>query len=89
MEKHIKIKITGKVQGVGFRHNTKQKAEELCIKGFVENVYDGSVYIEASGTEGQIEQFVGWCYHGPKWAFVEHVDLCENTGTNFKNFSIR
>ncbi|HNU41845.1 MAG TPA: acylphosphatase, partial [Cyclobacteriaceae bacterium] len=44
---HINILVTGTVQGVYYRASTKQKADELGIKGFVRNQPDGSVYIEA------------------------------------------
>jgi acylphosphatase len=47
--KHWNIKVTGKVQGVFFRASTKAVADQLGVKGFVKNLSDGSVYIEAAG----------------------------------------
>ena len=90
MEKQIKIKIkiTGKVQGVGFRYHTQKAAEEIGIKGFVKNEYDGSVYIEASGESDKIDLFVNWCHQGPKWALVENVALKDNELKKFKSFKI-
>lgn len=43
------IRVTGRVQGVGFRWMTKRVADQLKIRGFVLNRVDGSVYIEACG----------------------------------------
>ncbi len=89
MVKHIFIKITGKVQGVGFRYHTLQLANSLNISGFVKNEYDDSVYIEASGQTENIEQFVNWCYKGPKWAKVENVSVSENKTTHFGRFLVK
>jgi len=49
MKKHVNITVKGRVQGVGFRYSAMEAAEELGIKGFVRNMPDGSVYIEAEG----------------------------------------
>ncbi|WP_431293764.1 acylphosphatase [Pedobacter sp. P26] len=49
--KHLNIKVTGKVQGVGFRETTKIIANQMMVNGFVRNEKDGSVYIEAEGEE--------------------------------------
>jgi len=89
MEKHISIKITGKVQAVGFRYHCQNIANELSIKGFVKNEYDGSVYIEASGEANKIEQFVNWCYNGPKWAMVENVQILENPIEHVGSFVVK
>ena len=89
MEKHIYIKVAGKVQGVGFRYHTQKMADELNINGFVKNEYDGSVYIEASGETGNIDQFVNWCYKGPQWAQVENVEISKNRVKHFGTFLLR
>jgi len=75
MKKAVALKITGKVQGVGFRWHTKQTADALNISGFVKNQYDGSVYVEAVGEDYAIEQFTEWCKQGPSWARVDKVNL--------------
>jgi acylphosphatase len=49
--KHYKIKITGRVQGIGLRFSAMQIAYRFEVKGFVQNLKDGSVYIEAEGEE--------------------------------------
>ncbi|MCF6243198.1 MAG: acylphosphatase [Bacteroidales bacterium] len=75
MQKAVSLKIRGKVQGVGFRYHTKQVADELKISGFVKNMPDGSVYIEAVGEDWSIDQFTEWCKQGPPWARVDKVVL--------------
>ena len=71
MPKSISIHITGRVQGVGFRYHTRNKAQEFNIKGFAKNEPDGSVYIEAEGEEPDLEQFMDWCRSGPRLARVD------------------
>ena len=68
-----KIKVTGRVQGVGFRHACLREARFLGIHGYVKNQPEGSVYIEAEGTTEQLGQLVEWCKRGPGYGTVEDV----------------
>ena len=52
-----KIHVMGYVQGVGFRWRTMREAARRDIKGFVKNMSDGSVYIEAEGSRKQLNNF--------------------------------
>ena len=72
--KAVILKVYGKVQGVGFRFYTQKKARELMLKGFVQNNFDGSVYIEAEGEAEKLELFIQWCKEGPSWARVTKVE---------------
>ncbi|HEB62743.1 MAG TPA: acylphosphatase [Bacteroidetes bacterium] len=76
--KHLKIKVTGKVQGVWFRASTKDKADELGLHGYVKNEPDGSVFIEVSGDEDLIEKFLKWVKEGPELARVDDLIVEEN-----------
>ncbi len=89
--KHLKIKVTGKVQGVWFRKYTKDQAQALNIKGFVRNEPDGSVYIEAeSAQEKQIHKFLQWLHQGAPLSKVNNVAIiAESTCQNFKDFVIQ
>lgn len=88
MEAFFSIHVFGKVQGVFFRASTKEKADELSIKGFVRNEPDGSVYIEASGDEGSVKEFIKWCNHGPGMAQVVNCVIQEIDKRNFSKFEI-
>jgi acylphosphatase len=88
MKKHFSIRVSGKVQGVSFRASTREKAEELDIKGFVQNENDGSVYIEAEGDEGAIHAFIKWCETGPSLAQVAQCVFQPGKIKGFKNFMI-
>jgi acylphosphatase len=87
--KNVQLTIRGRVQGVGFRYSTIQKAREHQIKGFVKNQYDGSVFIEAEGEETDLDHFILWCHKGPFSARVEHVNQMTGTVKNYDSFSIK
>ena len=89
VHKHLKIK--GRVQGVGFRHFTKQNAQSLDIKGWVKNLPDGSVETVISGNAENVNEMIGRLKRGPITAQVSSVDELKDTDTvdNFENFSVR
>jgi len=89
MIKSQSIKVSGKVQGVGFRFYTQKTALEMGVCGFVKNERDGSVYIEAEADEEIIELFVQWVKKGPEWAHVDKVRIQEIPVQNIEGFEIR
>lgn len=56
VRKHFRF--TGRVQGVGFRYRAKYAASGMCITGWVKNEWDGSVEMEAQGTESAINEML-------------------------------
>jgi acylphosphatase len=89
MQKHFKITVTGKVQGVFFRASTKKIADILGVKGFVKNQENGDVYIEAEGPDELLTKFIQWCHHGPDAAEVKYVSVNEGEAENFETFEVR
>jgi len=87
--KHISIIVSGRVQGVFFRVTTKAKADELGVKGFVKNLPDGRVYIEAEGDQKMLHEFESWCKQGPPQAQVIQTDVAEGEIKSFAGFSIK
>jgi len=87
--KSYQITIIGKVQNVGFRYHTHQKAYEFGIKGFVKNLANGNVYVEAEGDSTQLNEFIKWCHKGPDWAYVIEVVIIEQPPCNFASFEIK
>ncbi|WP_316790965.1 acylphosphatase [Pedobacter frigoris] len=86
---HNNIRITGKVQGVGFRETTKYFADQAGVKGFVRNEADGSVYIEVEAEQWVLESFVEWCNEGPDRAKVEGCEVTVSEELkHFKDFVI-
>jgi acylphosphatase len=84
--KTVTMKVTGLVQGVGFRWTTQMIAQELGITGTVKNNPDGSVSIVAQGEELPLEHFIKKIKASPSVAgHVDHVDL--NTVSNAEKFT--
>jgi len=86
--KHLVIIVHGKVQGVHFRAATKAVANLLGVKGMVKNQADGTVYMEAEGSEIDLDNFIDWCQEGPDDAVVEKVDIHAGELKNYRNFEI-
>lgn len=55
---HETVYFTGHVQGVGFRYQTLQVAKGFDVTGFVRNLPDGRVVLEAEGGEDEVTAFV-------------------------------
>ncbi len=77
MKKHIKLKIYGQVQGVGFRWCSYEKFVELGLVGKAENRADGSVEIFAEGEEEVLQNLINWAEKGPEGSKVEKVETEE------------
>ncbi len=85
-----KIRVTGRVQLVGFRYFTRQWADDLGLYGWVKNERDGSVLAHVEGNKGRIEQLVNELEIGPATARVENVDVKWGGFMNqFREFDIR
>lgn len=88
MKRHVSILVSGRVQGVFYRASAKAKADELGVKGFVQNMPDGKVYIEVEGAQEKLDMFKMWCSKGPPRAQVEQVEIKEGELKNFMSFGI-
>lgn len=77
------------MQGVFFRDSVKRKAEKWGIRGFVRNEMDGSVYIEAEGSEEALEKLVSWCWEGTVISSVAKVEIEEGDMKGFEDFQIK
>ena len=84
------IFVSGQVQGVFFRDNTKKKAKELEVTGWVRNRSDGQVEAIFEGEEEKVRELVDWTRQGPAWAKVDKLDISwEDYKGEFDNFEIR
>lgn len=87
--KHYNITISGKVQGVFYRDSTKNKAQELGVKGWVRNEPNGTVYMEAEGGRDALDKLIDWCKQGPPRAKVENVHYEVGEVEGFEKFEVR
>ena len=68
------IRVSGRVQEVGFRWFTSMTAARLNLTGWVRNREDGDVEMEVQGDEGPVEDFVRAVSRGPRYAVVENME---------------
>ncbi|MHA1820560.1 MAG: acylphosphatase [Promethearchaeota archaeon] len=69
----LHVYVSGRVQGVFFRASTKHMADSLGLRGFVRNLDDGRVEVEAYGDKESLEELLKWLHKGPRWARVDDV----------------
>ncbi len=86
----LRMIVSGRVQGVGFRYATLDEAQELGLKGWVRNLPSGEVEIVAEGREDVLRMLVAWAHLGPPAARVGnvHEEWSEDVG-HFAGFRIR
>ena len=71
--KRLELQITGRVQGVAFRHYACRQARALGLTGWVRNQADGSVRLVAEGEPAVLENLLVWAGRGPDHARVDLV----------------
>lgn len=67
------IKVSGKVQGVGFRYFAQKQAKTLNLNGWVKNTLDGGVLVLAQGDKTAIETLADFLWVGPPHSDVRNV----------------
>ena len=86
MAKHLKI--SGRVQGVGFRYSMSEEAERLGVTGWVRNRRDGTVEAVIDGAPDAVEGILAWARRGPRGASVTEVEVAE-IPESFERFEMR
>ncbi|MFD0896185.1 acylphosphatase [Loigolactobacillus binensis] len=88
--RRVSLIVFGRVQGVGFRYTTKMLADKVGVKGIVRNLLDGTVYIEAQGSDHAVVNFIQSLKKGPSpYAKVTRIDLTEmGTTKDYTDFSV-
>ncbi len=86
----VRLQIFGKVQGVYYRHSARNQANLLALTGWVRNMADGSVMVEADGLPSNLSSFIDWCKQGPPNARVDSVKVDQLTDeiAGHKSFEI-
>lgn len=86
----LKILISGKVQGVGFRYYLQNQAKVLGLSGWVRNLPNGQVEVLIQGQNRiDIAAFRDYCKIGPPRARVDSCQSNEIVSEEYSNFSIR
>lgn len=90
-ERRVRLRLTGRVQGVGFRNYTVRRADRLSsLTGWVRNNPDGSVTVVAEGPPSELQSLKEAVREGPRMARVESLEeeAGEATG-EFEGFRVR
>jgi acylphosphatase len=72
-----RLRITGRVQGVGFRYALQHEALRLGLAGWVRNRADGSVHALAHGPAQAVDALTAWARRGPPAAHVTGLQIEE------------
>lgn len=81
--------VSGIVQGVFFRVETKRAAEQIGVNGWVRNKPDGTVEAVFEGDKEKVDATINWCRKGPPTGRVDNVRITwETYQGEFTNFII-
>ena len=84
------IKVTGRVQGVGFRYFTQKQAALFYLTGWVKNTPNGGVIVMVQGEKAVLDTFVDYLRIGPTLSRVSNVTVVEMKITeNFSDFRVK
>jgi acylphosphatase len=86
--KRVLVRVSGDVQGVGFRWYCREEAMGAGVGGFVRNLPDGRVEAAFEGDSEAVDAMVAWCRTGPAWASVTSVEVEEEDPLGERGFSI-
>lgn len=75
--RRISVIVKGLVQGVNFRYFTSEAALETGVSGWVRNLSNGNVEIEAQGTTEKLEKFIQQVSKGPRLSHVESAAVSD------------
>ncbi len=89
MKRAMQYRISGRVQGVGFRYHVQVAARGLGLTGWVRNLSDGRVESVAEGNPAQLEAFANELHRGAPLSRVDAVDAQERGIEGFDSFEIR
>ena len=86
----VSFVVHGRVQGVGFRYHTQNRAIQLGITGWVRNRADGDVEGVVQGNSLDIETMLDWLGTGPSYARVAELksEEIEDETVRFESFQI-
>ena len=85
----VLVRVSGRVQGVGFRDWTKRKATRLGLSGWVRNLASGEVEALFSGPPAVVDQMLAAARRGPQLARVDDLKITENAEPASGPFAVR
>lgn len=86
---HRRFLVAGHVQGVGFRYATIRQARQHGLCGWVRNLGDGRVEVEAHGDQESLAKLEKWLWQGPAHATVTDVASSDTEAADYPDFEGR
>jgi len=87
-EKAMYVRISGRVQGVGFRYSAIREAQRLRLGGWVRNAVNGDVEVWAEGPDEKLKVFLAWLHRGPEFSRVDTVEKEDKFPKGYGNFGV-
>jgi acylphosphatase len=87
--RRVRVRIEGRVQGVGFRWSLRRRADSLRVSGWAANLDDGAVEALLEGEDERVESLLAWCRRGPSGADVKAVDATPEEPRGERGFVVR
>jgi acylphosphatase len=89
LRRSVRVRVEGRVQGVGFRAFVEANARGLGIDGWVRNRRDGGVEAVFAGDAQLIDRMIASCRSGPPHAHVRFVKVLDETDDVANGFEVR
>jgi acylphosphatase len=85
----VRVRISGRVQGVGYRAWTLAKAEQLSLHGWVRNLEDGRVEALLTGEYDSVQTLLDLFWTGPNGSAVTDVEVLDAVGIVPARFDVK
>jgi acylphosphatase len=84
------VRLSGRVQGVGFRYTTAEEARRRRLGGWVRNLESGAVEAVFEGPPEMVQEMLRWCQQGPPGAWVRELKVgWDEPLEHFRRFDVR
>ena len=81
-------RVSGRVQGVGFRYSAIREAQRLKLNGWVRNTDSGDVEVWAEGPQEALDLLFSWLQRGPTYSRVDSVEKTEVAPRGYRDFVV-
>jgi acylphosphatase len=89
-EARAHVRLSGRVQGVGFRYSAADEARRRRLTGWVRNLDSGGVEAVFEGPRPTVEDMLRWCNDGPPGSYVRDLQVSwDEPPEHFAQFEIR
>lgn len=85
----VRVLVSGRVQGVGYRQACADQARRHGLAGWVRNRADGRVEAVFEGQPAAVAAMIAWCREGPVWAAVDDLDVSSEAPESLSGFRVR